>query len=222
MKKRMAVLLLSLFFVFGLAACGNNESDNKTPVTAENSAEKTNDNNDNNDKKDEGQKEQTAKTELKEEQIGMTMDEFKTRYNEKVPSDDQIDFQMGDYNWDKKDDGISTAGFEFGEDYVITGMANTGNEELKAVLLEVKGGDSTRQTAFDLIRAIMRSSNPELTTENIDELMKDLGLTNPDGDGNNTVSQTARDGLKYLVNDERSHWLEFVVANETDTDFEAE
>ncbi len=222
MKSRMTVLLLSLFVVLGLAACGNNESDtdtNETPAAAENTEKKMDDNK---DKKAEGQEEQTEKVELKDEQIGLTMDEFKARFNEKAPSGGDVDFKMGDYSWRDRDKGLSTAGFDFSEDYAVTAMAKTGNEELKAVLLEVKGGDSTRQTAFDLIRAIMESSNPELTKEDIDGLMKDLNLTNPDGDGDDTVSQTARDGLKYLVNDESSHWLEFVVANETDTDFEAE
>ena len=88
-------------------------------------------------------------------------------------------------------------------------------------MLEVSGHDS-RELVFNVIEAVIEATNPSLTADDLQEIMTELGLTDSAQDGKNEELMYVQGGLKYLLNDEEGNWLEFLVANENDTDFELE
>lgn len=214
MRKSLLFLLLSIGLV--LAGCNDSNEPEEQPVQ-ENEAETPEVETPQEETDLENEEEQVVG---KGDTIGLTMEEFKERFNEQA-SERDIEFKIDSYEWRERDEGVKTAELEFAEDIRLTALGFDKEEELKAVLLEVEGHES-RQLTFDLMETVIASSNAELKENDIQEIMGELGLTDPKVDGDDTQSGATKDGLKYLVNDETLNWLEFVVANVNDADFELE
>ncbi len=218
MRKSLLFLLLSIGVL--LAGCNSPNEPEEQPVQ-ENEAETP----EVETPQDEASQEESdleneeEKVVEKGDTIGVTMEEFKERFN-KQASERNIEFKVDSYEWRERDEGLQTAELEFAEDIRLTALGFE-DEELKSVLLEVEGHES-RQLTFDLIETLIASSNVELKENDIQEIMAELGLTDSKVDGDDTQSGATKDGLKYLVNDETLNWLEFVVANVNDADFELE
>ena len=217
MRKNVKILLLALILLLSLAACSDSkepEKDNEieTPVS-EKPSEKV--------EEDEKPESNTESSIEGDNSIGATAEEFKERFNEHV-SNNNLEFTIDDYEWVDYQSNAQLASFEFDEDITLTAaLENESSEELKTVLLEVSGHDS-RELVFNVIETVIEATNPSLTADDLQEIMTELGLTDSAQDGKNEELMYVQGGLKYLLNDEEGNWLEFLVANENDTDFELE
>ena len=215
MGKNMKFLMLALVLTLGLAACSNSkelEKENEDEIessVSETPAEKVG-------KEDEKTESNT------ENSIGATAEEFQNRFNEQA-SNNGLDFKIEEYDWLDYVPGVQQAMFTFDDDDITltTALEVEVSEELKAVLVEVSGHDS-RESVFNFIETVIESANPSLTVGDVQEIMTELGLTDPSQDGQDEELMYVHGGLKYLLNDEEGNWLEFLVANENDTDFELE
>lgn len=147
--------------------------------------------------------------------IGLTPEEFKTNFNESAEKR-QLEMTIDAYEWEEVEDGFRVAElFEDGDVYIFA-LIDGDNEELKSVLLEVYGGDS-RQVIFDMMKAMIESINPE-HTEDLDGIMAELDLIDPEKAGEDREVVTERNGLKYLFRDDVDNYIEFAIAHEDDGD----
>lgn len=217
MDKRLRILMLGLVLILGLAACGNEKKDD-SPNKGANSdkgAETITDE----PEVDEEESEKETDSKLKHgETIGVTMDEFKNRFNENAAKQG-LEYKIGDFEWQENIDGTQTTTIELHEDLHISGLLKGDEEELKAVLLEVEGFES-RQTSFDLVQVIIESVDKDMTAKEAKGIMENLGLKDPNVDGDDSEQYTDRNGFKYLLMNETSNWLEFGIANENDPDLD--
>ncbi|MCM3638367.1 hypothetical protein M3152_11720 [Sporosarcina luteola] len=227
MEKKLQLLIFALVLVLGLAACGNDKGGDSANTTADSETEtKTEEAGgaDPNAKEDEAGEETAddaeAENNLQNDQtIGLSMDKFKDKFNEHAAAQG-LDYKIEKFEWLDQEDGTQTATIELHDDLRINGLSTGEEDELKAILLEVEGFES-RQTAFDIVNVIIKSVG-NVADEDAKTIMNELGLKDPNEDGNDTETYVDHNGLKYLLINERSNYFEFGIANQNDPDLIAD
>lgn len=220
MKRSLLFLVLGFVLVFSLAACGDSkDSEEQEPedknATLEDLPEEIK-------KEDDEEKESISEPSNEGDTLlGATAEELKEQFNESA-SNRNLEFAIDEYRWELYESGETMASFHFDDDISLTTAAEEGgSQELRAVLLEVNGHES-RELVLDTIEALIESTNLDLTADNLTEIMKELGLTDPNKAGNIEDTVYVHDGLKYLLNEEEDNWVEFAIANENDPDLGVE
>ncbi|MGG0668303.1 hypothetical protein ABE073_07190 [Lederbergia citrisecunda] len=218
MEKRLQLIIFALVLVLDLAACGNDKDDNSTDATAGDNTETTGgtEGTDSNAEGDEAGDDAEAGNELQNDQtIGLTMDEFKDKFNEHAATQG-LDYKIEKYQWLDQGDGTQTATIELHDDLRINGLSTGDKDEMKAILLEVEGFEP-RQTAFDIVDIIIKSVG-NVAENDAKKIMDGLGLEKPNEEGNYLEKDVEHDGLKYLLLSERSNYFEFGIVNKNDPD----
>lgn len=209
-RKCFLSFMLGAFVVIGLIGCGNgNSADQKSESENKGKAESI-------VEKSEVTKNDEENSELNDKTIGYTMEDFVNLFNENA-SKHGYEINIDEYDWES-DTTVMSAGVELAEDIQLTGIKLADEEQLQGVLLEASGPES-RQLVFDILETIIESSNPDFKKRDVKKVMKELGLSNPKKDGDDTESSTIHDGRKYLVDNGEGNWLEFIVINENDPEF---
>lgn len=224
MEKRLQLFIFALMLVLGLAACGNDKGDDSsTDATTGNDTETTTDEAEGTDADAEkGEAEDDAeagKTLQNDQSIGLTMDEFKDKFNEHAAAQG-LDYKIDKFEWLDQGDGTQTATVELHDDLRINGLSTGDEDEMKAILLEVEGFEP-RETAFDIVNVIIKSVG-NVADEDAKKIMDGLGLEQPNEEGNYIETDVEQDGLKYILLAERSNYFEFGIANQNDPDLIAD
>ncbi|MFS0690754.1 hypothetical protein AB1K89_16075 [Sporosarcina sp. 179-K 8C2 HS] len=217
MEKRLHLLIFTIMLVLGLAACGNDKSDDSTDSTSGNGTEVTTDEAegaDSNAEEEEAGNEAAAGRVLQNDKtIGLTMDEFKDKFNEQAAAQG-LDYKIEEFEWVDHDDGTQTATIKLHDNLRLGGLATMDEDELKAFLLQVEGFEP-RQTAFDLVNVIIKTVG-NVTDDDAKLIMDGLGLKDPNEQGDYTETTFDHDGLKYLLLTDKSNSFELGIANKND------
>lgn len=214
-------ILIGLMMVFALAACSNDKDNeetsapkNETPAVA--AEESANENEVNEEEKEKAEDEEDENELADDESIGVTMEEFTKVFNEKS-AEANLDFTIGDMEWEDTEQGLKATTIELHEDIHLNGLVKEDGGDLKAILLEVGGYESREQT-IGLVQAIIESANPNVSDAETKGLLKELGLSDPKQDGDDSEKFIDKNGLQYLLSNESGNWLEFMIGNQNDPD----
>lgn len=160
-----------------------------------------------------------GESELKnDETIGVTMDEFIKRYNDNATVNG-VKSITDEYNWSDYLDTKQTAFLEIHDDIDLWVMNLKGEEQLKAINVEVSGIED-RETAYATIQTLIQSVGPVMTEESAKNIMAELKLDDPTTDGDGSERFYEENGLIYLLMDDPNNSIEFGIANKNDKELQ--
>lgn len=222
MVNKIRMTLVGLVLLLVLAACGDDNEDKasgqakENPITSEVNDEATG------SSEEEGEQEANQESDNSnlesDETIGVTMDEFIERFNNHAATNG-IKPITDEYEWTDYLDTKQTALLEIHEDIDLWVMNVKGEEQLKAINLEVNGIED-RETAYATIQTLIQSIGPELTDEKTKNIMAELKLDDSTTDGDGSERFHEENGLLYMLMDDPGNSIEFGIANKNDPELQ--
>ncbi|NMM52052.1 hypothetical protein [Paenibacillus aquistagni] len=214
--KRWWFWVIVVVLVFGII--GNTNSDqsatevNKTVPPAASSEDSLNKDSDNTETKQNSvdvdpksqenekiDKDQAVKKEFPLATIGLTPEEFKSSFNS---SSEEFDSDLRIKNISVQDGELQdTFQYMFTANLGIVGTVNKSGGKIRDVML-IGNGDGSAKSGADIVIAmgiIIAATNPELSTEDRGEVLKELGLFDENVDVYNLDKNTVRNGIKYRI-----------------------